>query len=76
MINKQKMKNYKNSSNDATTGSAHYNSYFEKRKELRKKAKLSSPIWSSPSTSEDERPENLFKSFFKSNLYFKEEPIK
>jgi len=66
------MKNYKNSNN----GTNSYSSYIEKRKEIRKKAKLYSPIWSSPSTSDNESPEDLFKSFFKTNYYFKEEPIK
>ena len=65
------MRNYKNENYGPNFNS----SYFEKRKELRRKAKLSSPIWSSPSTSEDETPEDLFKSFFKTNYYFTEEPI-
>lgn len=66
------MRNYKNENN----GSSSYSSYFEKRKEMRRKAKLSSPIWSSPSTSDDESPDDLYKSFFKTNYYFTEEPIR
>lgn len=63
------MKNYKNG--NITSNS--YPSYIEKRKEIRKRARLSSPIWSSPSTSENESPDDLYKSFFKKNLYFNEE---
>ena len=67
------MKNFSNYTNSSNNN---YTSYFDKRKELRKKAKLNSPIWSSPSTSENESPEDLYKSFFKTNFYFQEEIIK
>ncbi len=63
------MKNYKYGNIISNS----YPSYIDRRKELRKRAKLSSPVWSSPSTSEDESNEDLYISFFKKNLYFDDE---
>ena len=53
---------------------ANYQSnFFEKRKELRRKAKNNYCIWSSPVESDNEDTEELYKSYFKNNLYYKEE---
>ena len=49
--------------------SNYHNNYFEKRKELRKKAKNNYSIWVSPVVSDNEDQEDLFKSYFKNNLY-------
>jgi hypothetical protein len=55
----------------------YHNNYFEKRKEMRKKAKNNYCIWPSNSGEDSDFDKNdneeLFKSFFKNNLYYKEE---
>lgn len=48
----------------------YHKNFFEKRKELRKKAKNNYSIWYSPAESENEEQEDLFKSYFKNNLYY------
>jgi hypothetical protein len=66
-----------------TTGviANYHNNYFEKRKEMRKKANKNYCIWPTESPDlevcDNEKNNNanevLFKSFFKNNLYYKEE---